>query len=87
MKASRTRFRNSFLEDFRELRFRIVQVIDINALDAEIFQAAPKLVFQKFWRHAMTAGGDILRAEDSGLDVFAEKIFIGVGGMESSGVR
>jgi len=65
-----------------------VQVIDIHAFDAEIFEAAAELVFQKFWRHAMTAGGDILGSKNSRLNVFAEEVFRSKSaGIEPSGVR
>jgi len=37
-----------FLGHFRELRLRILQVIDIHACDAQIFQAAPEAGFQNF---------------------------------------
>ena len=73
------------LGNFGKLCLRIVQVINVYALDAQIFQAAAELVFQKFRRHAMTSRRNILRAEDSRLNVFAEKIFIGVGGHRTVG--
>ena len=56
-----------------------MQVIDVHAFDAQIFQAAAQLILQEFRRHAMTAGGKVLGGENSVLDVFAKEIFVGVG--------
>ncbi len=56
-----------------------MQVIDVHALDAEIFQTTSELILQEFRRHAVAAGGDIFRGEDSGLNVLAEKILVRVG--------
>src|SRR5208282_769370 len=61
--------------NFAHLRFRVVQVKDVHAFDAEIRQAAVELVGQVARRHAMAAGCDLLRLENSGLDEFARKIF------------
>src|SRR5258708_31743356 len=65
--------------NFGELRLRVVQVIDVHALDAEVFQTASELILQEFRRHAVATGGDIFRGEDSGLNVLAEKILVRVG--------
>src|SRR3989475_10121820 len=67
-----------FLRNFGELRLRIVQVVDVHAMDPQIFQAASELIFQKFRSHAMTAGRDILRGKNAGLNVLAEEILVRV---------
>src|SRR5882762_5503442 len=69
-----------FLRNFRELRLGIMEVVDVHTLNTQIFQTAADLVFKKFRRHAMAARRDIFCAENSGLNVFTEKIFVGVGG-------
>src|SRR6266404_9285801 len=56
-----------------------MQVVDVDALDAEIPQATSQLIFKKFRRHAMTSCRNVIRGENSGLNVFAEKIFVRVG--------
>ena len=66
--------------DFRELRFRIVQIVDVHAFDIQIFQAAPKLVLQEFGGHAMAAGSKIFGAKNPSLGVFAKKILVRIGG-------
>ena len=64
--------------DFAELRFRIVQVVDVDAFELEIAEAAGDLILEKSRRHAMAAGDDVFRGEDSGLKIFVEKIFVGI---------
>src|SRR4051794_26110949 len=42
-----------------QLDFRIVDVIDVDALKAQIFKRLVQLVTQIGWRHAMTAADEI----------------------------
>src|SRR5215469_17171969 len=55
-------------------------MIDVGAMGTQIFQAACELVFEKTWRHAMAAGGDVFGRENSLVNVFLEEIPVGVGG-------
>src|ERR1017187_1957619 len=64
--------------NFAQLRFRIVQIENVHALDAEIPAAAIKLILQVARRHTMAARGDFFGAENSRLDIFAREIFIRV---------
>src|SRR5277367_3882871 len=64
---------------FAQLGLRIVQVVDVDALDAEIAQATLQLIFQESRRHAVAAAYKVVRAEYSGLDVFAIEIFRRIG--------
>ena len=49
-------------------------------VDAEIFEAAAELIFEKARRHAMAAADDVVGREDAGLDVFAIEVIVGIGG-------
>jgi hypothetical protein len=75
---------NTFQEigtrNFAELRFGIVEVVDVDAINAEIVEAAADLVFEEARRHAVAAADDIVGREDSGLDVFAIEVVVGIGG-------
>jgi len=51
----------------RELRLGIVQIEDVNGVDAEISAAAVDLVSEKVRRHAVHAGNHI-RLQQSGRD-------------------
>ncbi len=64
--------------DFTELRFRIVQVIDVDAIDLQVAEAAAKLILEKARRHAVAARDDVFGGEHAGLKVLAEKIFVGI---------
>ena len=66
--------------DVAELRFRIVQVVDVDAIDAEIAEAAGELIFEKARSHAVAAGDDVVGTEDARLDVFAVEIIVGIAG-------
>ena len=69
-----------FARHFAQLRFRIVQVIDVNRFDAQIAAAALELVGNEFRRHRVATGGDVAFAQNPGFHVLAIEIFAGVGG-------
>src|SRR5208282_6892697 len=71
--------------DFGELRFGIVQVVDVDALELEIAQAARHLIFEEARSHTVAAGDEVLWSEDAGLDVFVKKIFGGFLGHRAVG--
>ena len=66
--------------NFAELRFGIVEIVDVDAFELEIAEAARKLIFEEARSHAMAAGDEVFRRENAGLDVFVQKIFGGLGG-------
>ena len=66
--------------DFAELRFGIVEVVDVDAIELEIAEAAGELIFEKARRHAVAASDDVFRGEDAGLNILAEKIFVWIFG-------
>jgi hypothetical protein len=66
--------------EIAELRFGIVQVIDVDGIDAEIFPAAFDLVGEESRREHVTSGGDVLGADEAGRDVSALEIIRDVGG-------
>ena len=72
--AQELHFRN-----FTELSFRIMKIENINTIDSQIRQAARQLILQKTRGDAMAARGDILGVKNSALDIFVEKVLIGVG--------
>ena len=65
--------------DFAELRFGIVEVVDVDAIDAEIVEAAADLIFEEARRYAVAAADDVVGSEDAGLDVFAIEVVVGIG--------
>jgi hypothetical protein len=60
--------------NFRQLGFRIMQVEEVNGLEAQIFAGAFDLVAQVVGRNAMHAAHHLLRVHDSALDVFLQEI-------------
>src|SRR5260370_29271303 len=56
-----------------------MKIVDIDGVYAEVTQAAPKLVLQIPWRHAVTASDDVLRAKHSRLEIFSEEILVWIG--------
>jgi hypothetical protein len=62
------------------LRFRIVQVEDIDAIDAKVGHAAGYLILQETRSHAVAPSGDVLGGKNSALNIFLEKILIGIAG-------
>ena len=66
-------------ENFAELRFGIVEVVDVDAIDAEIVEAATDLIFEKARRYAVAAADDVVGIENAGLDVFAIEVVVGIG--------
>ena len=65
---------------FIELRFRIMQVIDVNRFHAQVAAAAFQLVGQKVGRHRVATTGNIPFAQDARGYVLAIEIFAGIGG-------
>src|SRR5580692_3674960 len=59
---------------FAQLGLRVVQVVDVDALAAEIARAALQLSFEESRRHGVAAAYKVVGAEYSGLDVFAIEI-------------
>ncbi len=57
-----------------------MEVVDVDAVDAEVFEAAAELIFEEARRHAVAAADDVVRSENARLDVLAIKIIVGVGG-------
>ena len=51
-----------------QLRFRIVHVINVNALDAQVGQGLVQLILQVTWGHAMRATGNVCEAGDPRTD-------------------
>ena len=78
--ASRMRRRNSSARHFAQLRFRIVQVENINRVQPQILPAAFELIRQVVRRHAMAARGNIFHAKNSALQKFLRKIDVRIGG-------
>ena len=62
-----------------------MQVVDVDAVELKIAQAAGELIFQKARRHAVAAGDEVFRRKDARLDVFAKKIFCRFGGHRAVG--
>ena len=78
--ASRMR-RTEFLRGhFAQLRFRIVQVEDVDRIQPQILPAAFQLIRQIIRRHAMAARGNILHSKNSALQKLLRKINIRIGG-------
>ena len=48
-----------------QLRFRVVQVININRLDTEVTPAAFDLIGNKTWRYRVAPGSHIALAQDT----------------------
>src|SRR5579862_1829356 len=66
--------------DLSELRFRIVQVIDVNGFNAQIATAALELVSNKARRHRMATGSHVSFAQNSRGHILLIEIFARVGG-------
>lgn len=61
-----------------QLRFRIVQIENVHAFNSQIAAAAIELVGQVARRHAVAPRRDILRTENTRLDIFAREILVRV---------
>src|SRR6202022_2546667 len=66
--------------DFAELRFRIVQIVDVNGVDSEILETAAELIFQEARCHTMAARSDFFGGENATLNVLFKKITVGIFG-------
>src|SRR5215472_5428463 len=60
--------------DFIELRFRVVQVKDVDTLNTQVGPTALELIGQIARQKAMAAGHDVFRTKNSALEKFARKI-------------
>src|SRR5580698_4586829 len=65
--------------NFAELRFRVVEVVDVDAIDAEILEAAVELIFEEARRHAVASADDVVGRQDARLNVLAIKVVVGIG--------
>ena len=65
--------------DLRELRLRVVDVVDVDAVEVEIFAARLELVREIGRRHAVAAGRQVRRRGDAGLHERIDEIALDVG--------
>src|SRR5262249_12385586 len=63
-----------------KLRFGIVQVIDVDTIDAQILEAPRQLILEEARGHRVASGNDVFRAEYAWLDILTEEVLVGIGG-------
>src|ERR1700722_6319827 len=64
-----------FARDFAQLRFGVVQIIDVNRLETQVAAAAFKLISDEARRHGVAASSYVSFAQDSGGNIFTIEIF------------
>src|SRR3984957_10590936 len=65
--------------NFAELRFRVVEIVDVDAIDPKIFEAAAELIFEEARRHAVASADDVVGRQDARLNVFAIEVVVRIG--------
>src|ERR1043165_1502446 len=66
------------IRNILQLRLGIVNVINVDCGDAEIFQRLIELVFEVSGRHAMTTADEVVERGDAGLDEGFVDILVGI---------